>query len=176
MRRVLVIGSSGAGKSTFAKRLGVATGLPVIHLDRLFWKAGWVEPDKSEWSETVAGALKGERWVIDGNYGGTLDQRLAACDTAVFLDLPRLVCMWRILERGLRYRGRTRPDMAPGCDEKVDLDFIKWTWQYPARSRPNVLYRLAAVADRVSVVRLTSPRQADAFLESQDRGETGDEI
>ena len=167
MQRVLVIGSSGAGKSTFARHLGEATGLPVIHLDSVYWKAGWVESDKEEWRDKVAEIVTGDRWVIDGNYSGTLEMRLAACDTVIFLDLSRFVCMWRIFKRGLTYRGRTRPDMAAGCDEKMpDLEFIKWTWQYPTRSRPKVLRRLAKVEERVWVVRITSQNQAQAFLRS----------
>ena len=101
MNRVLVIGSSGAGKSTFSRRLAEITGLPLIHLDRLFWKPGWVETDRAEWSEVVAQALEGERWIIDGNYSGTMKMRLAVCDTVIFLDLSRFLCTYRVLNECL---------------------------------------------------------------------------
>ena len=89
MRRVLVIGSGGAGKSRFAVALGRRLGLPVIHLDAHFWHAGWVETPAAEWRERRWRSWSaGEAWVMDGNYGGTMAQRLATCDTVIFLDLP----------------------------------------------------------------------------------------
>jgi len=105
MRRVLVIGSGGAGKSTFARRLAQCAGLPLIHLDAIYWKPGWLETPKEEWTQVVESLLAGERWVMDGNYGGTLEQRLASCDTVVFLDLPRSLCLWRAAVRWVRFRG-----------------------------------------------------------------------
>ena len=119
MQRVLVIGSGGAGKSAFAVRLGQATGLPVIHLDAAYWKPGWREPSKDAWAARVTQLLAGEHWIMDGNYGGTLEQRLAACDTVVFLDMPRLLCIWRVLKRFVQYRGRTRPDVTAGVQSSV---------------------------------------------------------
>lgn len=164
MNRVLVIGSSGAGKSTFSRRLADITGLPLIHLDRFFWKPGWVETDKAEWSNTVARALEGERWIIDGNYGGTMEMRLAACDTAIFLDLPRTICTYRVVKRLLVYRRGTRPDMADGCDEHLDLKFIKFVWTYPKRSRPSVIGRLDRIRDSKTVISLRSLREVESFL------------
>ena len=93
MQRVIVIGSGGAGKSVFAARLAEGTGLPLIHLDALYWKPGWVAPAPDEWDETMRRLVAGERWIIDGNYSRTLEMRMAACDTAIFLDVPRAV--WR---------------------------------------------------------------------------------
>jgi hypothetical protein len=79
----------------FAARLAERTGLPLIHLDAMYWRPGWVKTPKDEWSRTVDRLLTRDRWVMDGNYAGTLDRRLAACDTVIFLDLPRTVCLWR---------------------------------------------------------------------------------
>ena len=168
MEKVLVIGSSGAGKSVFSKRLGEITGLPVIHLDRHYWRSGWVEPTKDVWRDQVEQLLKGDRWIIDGNYSGTMEMRLASCDTVIFLDLPRHVCSWRIVKRWIHYRDRSRPDIADGCPERIDLAFIKWTWSYPSRSRPNVLQRLSLVADRTNVITLRSNTEVTEFLGSLD--------
>jgi len=167
MKRVLVIGSGGAGKSTFATRLGEKLGLQVIHLDRVYWRAGWVEPPKDEWRRTVEGLCAGGGWVMDGNYSGTLDVRLAACDTVVFLDLPRTVCLFRIVKRALKYRGTGRPDMAEGCHEQLNKDFLVfllWVWNYPRRSRPKLLERLEEVAGRKQIYRLRSSAEAEEFL------------
>jgi adenylate kinase family enzyme len=164
MRRVLVIGSGGAGKSTFARRLGELLGLEVIHLDALYWRAGWVETPKEVWRERVAELVGREAWVLDGNYSGTLELRLAACDTVVFLDLPRATCVWRILKRALIYRGVARPDMARGCPERVTADFVRWVWNYPARTRPKVLKLLAEHAEGRRVFRLRSRAEVEEFL------------
>lgn len=159
-----MIGSGGAGKSTFARRLGERLGLEVIHLDKVYWRAGWVEPPKDEWRRKVEELLGGEAWVMDGNYSGTLGVRLAACDTVVFLDLPRLVCLWRVLKRALTYRGASRPDMAEGCQERVNAEFLLWVWNYRKRSRPKVLALLQEQAHTKRVVRLRSAAEVERFL------------
>ncbi|PYT00295.1 MAG: AAA family ATPase [Acidobacteria bacterium] len=164
MKKVLVIGSCGSGKSVFSRQLGEVTGLPVVHLDRYFWSAGWTEPDREVWRVQVEEFLKRDSWIIDGNYGATMEMRLAHCDTVVFLDLPRHVCTWRVMKRTVTYRGRTRPDLADGCPEKFDWSFIKWTWNYPTRSRPHVLERLSRVADKVNIVTLSTHRDVETYL------------
>lgn len=164
MKRVMVIGSGGAGKSTFARRLGARLGLPVIHLDANYWKPGWVETPKDEWRRKVERLVEGNAWVIDGNYSGTLDVRLAACDTVVFLDLPRAVCVWRVLKRALKYRGGSRPDMAEGCREKLNLEFLLWIWNYPKRTRPKIVELLERHSEDKRIVRLHSDAQVERFF------------
>lgn len=166
MKRVLVIGAGGAGKSTFSRRLGERLGLEVIHLDVEHWRPGWVEPPKDEWARKVDELCSRETWVIDGNFSGTLERRLAACDTVVFLDMPRVVCVWRALKRVAKYRDGTRPDMADGCREQFDLKFLLWIWNFRTRSRPKVLALLEKYADGKKVVRLRSSAEAEEFLNS----------
>jgi adenylate kinase family enzyme len=164
VRKVLVIGSGGAGKSTFARRLGERTGLPVVHLDALYWRPGWVKTPDDQWRATVAELLARDAWILDGNYSGTLELRLAACDTVFFLDLPRRVCLPAVIARRVRYAGRSRPDCAPGCPEKIDWEFVRWIWRYSTRARPKVLAGLAALrADQRAVV-LRSRREMAAWL------------
>ena len=159
-----MIGSGGAGKSTFARRLGASTGLAVIHLDARYWRAGWEPTPPDEWQEVVRELVAREAWVMDGNYGGTLDARLAACDTVIFLDLPRLVCLWRVVRRWARHRGGTRPDMAPGCNEQISLEFIRWIWGYPTRQRPAILRRLSTLSVGQRAVVLRSAADVERFL------------
>lgn len=139
MQKVLIIGSGGAGKTTFARKLSAATGLPVVHLDRLYWHPGWVATPAEEWQLVVQNVVAGERWVIDGNYGGTVDLRLAAADTVVFLDIPRIRCLARAVRRGVIYWRWTRDDMAPGCPERITWEFVRWIWTYPTTRRPSGL-------------------------------------
>ncbi|QRN96837.1 DNA topology modulation protein [Archangium violaceum] len=169
MRRVLVIGSGGAGKSTFATRLAQLTGLPLVHLDALYWKPGWVETPKEEWSRTMGQLIAEERWVMDGNYGGTLEQRLAACDTVVFLDLPRTVCLWRVIMRRVRFHRRARPDMSEGCPERLTWEFVRWIWTYPAERRPRILQRLSKLEAGQRVFVLRSSSEVEKFLRERSR-------
>lgn len=164
VKKVLVIGSSGAGKSVFSRRLGEATGLPVIHLDSHFWRAGWVEPTKEVWRAQVEELLKGDEWIIDGNYSGTMDLRLASCDTVIFLDFPRHICTMGVIKRAYHYRGRSRPDLPADCPEKIDWSFIKWTWNYPTRSRPGVLERLSRASAHAKIITLHNRAEVNEFL------------
>jgi len=164
MERVIVIGSGGSGKSTLAATLARRLGLPLVHLDALHWHAGWQPTPPDEWRERVGELVAAPRWVMDGNYGGTLDLRLERCDTAILLDLPRWLCVWRVVKRQLRYVGRTRPDMAPGCRERLSWEFVAWVWSYEATRREGILRRLAALrADQRAIV-LGSPAAVRRFL------------
>ncbi|MDT7604653.1 MAG: hypothetical protein QOF61_2650 [Acidobacteriota bacterium] len=164
MKKILVIGSGGSGKSTFSKRLGEALGLEVIHLDRLYWKSGWVETPKPEWRVRVEELIRRDAWVMDGNYSGTLDIRLEACDTVVFLDVPRSVCLWRVLKRVATYRRGGRADMAEGCAEKFDLVFMRWIWTYPKQKRLKIFKLLAEKARDKTVAVLRTQAEIESFL------------
>lgn len=167
MQRVLVIGSSGAGKSTLARRLAEILGLELIHLDSLYWKPGWIESEQEEWKAKVRSAIRKESWIIDGNFSGTLPERLEACDTVIFLDLPRIVCLWRVLKRVISHHGRRRADMPAGCPERFDFKFLAWVWNFPARSRPKVLALLESHRGTKCVVRLRNRREIEEFVAQQ---------
>jgi adenylate kinase family enzyme len=169
MRKILVVGSGGAGKSTFARRLGQILDIEVVHLDALYWKAGWVETPKAEWAEMVEELVRRDAWIMDGNYSGTFDIRLKACDTLVFLDMSRLVCFWRVLKRRVVYHHRTRPDMAAKCEEKIDLEFILWVWNYPKTHRPKVLELMREHEGGKKMFRLRTPAEAERFLAAVKR-------
>jgi adenylate kinase family enzyme len=167
-----VIGSGGAGKSTFARRLGAGLGIEVVHLDALYWKSGWVESSKEDWAHTVDGILKRDRWIMDGNYSGTLAARIDACDVAIFLDLPRSVCLRRVILRWVKYRKTTRPDMASGCHERLSFEFVEflaWIWNYPKRSRPKVVSLLDEERNAGKAVRLRTAKEIDQFLASAEK-------
>lgn len=167
MRRVLVLGCPGAGKSTLARSLGEALSLPVVHLDKLWWKSGWVNRTEGEFDALLDAVLLGEEWVIDGNYLRTLPRRLERCDAVVLLDYPRRVCLLRALRRILTWRGRTRPDMAADCPERLDGEFVRWIWEFHRTQRPQVLELLDGWTGELRVFR--SPRACAGFLAKLER-------
>ncbi len=175
MERVVIIGNGGAGKSTLARRLGTFTRLPVYHLDRLFWHPGWTKPQEETWHPFVDSLIATERWIIEGNYGSTMAARMARADTIVWLDYPRRTCWRRAFLRGLTQYGRTRPhDMAPGCAERIDGEFLRWVWDYPERERSRVKQLLRRQASGKDIVVLRNDDHAARFLlrvyhESLDR-------
>ncbi len=163
-RKILVISSGGAGKSTLSSQLGKILGIEVVYLDRLYWRPGWREGPRSEWEQTVRSLAGRGAWVMDGNYGSTLDLRLAAADAVIFLDLPRSLCIRRVLSRRLRYARRSRPDMAPGCPERLDLKFLRYLWKYPTERHPGILQKLEQASIEKTVIVLRSPDEVDRFV------------
>jgi adenylate kinase family enzyme len=166
MKRILIIGPGGSGKSTLSRALGQKLGLEVLHLDKFYWGKGWIKPAPDDWQKTVSQLLARDAWIIDGNYSGTLSQRIEACDTIVFLDLSTLVCMWRVTKRWLFYRRVTRPDMAEACDEKLDLEFMNWVLGYSRRSRPKVVKLIQENRTTKKIVWLKSSKDVDRFINS----------
>jgi adenylate kinase family enzyme len=164
MRRVVVIGSSGSGKSTLSLRISERTGLPVFHLDVLYFKPGWVKTPKPEWSEMIAQLASRDSWIIDGNHASTLEVRLATCDSIVFLDFPPWVCVWRVLKRGLRYRGQIRSDVGNDCPHRLTLGMLIWVWAYPRKRKTRHLRMIHAVAHEKQLFVLRSETDVEHFL------------
>lgn len=159
-----MIGSSGAGKSTFAAELGRIVNLPVIHLDKEFWRPGWVMTDSDKWRERVSELVASDEWIVDGSYDGSLDIRLPRADTVVFLDYPRYLCFWRIFKRVATSLGHVRFDMAEGCPEQVDLGFIKWVWNYRRDHYPRIHEMLEKHFNKGNLILLKSPSEVQRFL------------
>jgi len=166
MKRVLVIGvSSGVGKSTFARRLGELTGIEVTHLDRLFWKPGWVESSVVEFSEAQQQVILNDTWIIEGNYTGTIDIRESHADTIIHLELPLGVCLYRVLKRRVQYHGKTRDDVGEGCEEKIDWAFLKFILTTYKPRKKKMLKRMQRFANEGKTVHyLKTQRLIDGFL------------
>lgn len=162
-KQIMIIGSSGSGKTTLAIQLSEKLKLPVIHLDREFWQANWVETPKEQWREKQRQLLLDNCWIVDGNYGGSLDIRLERADTVIFLDYNRYICMYRVFKRWITHIGKTRIDMADGCIEKIDLPFIKFVWRFPVESRNKIMNKLKDYSN-ISIIILRNPRETKKFL------------
>lgn len=166
-QRVVVIGPSGAGKSTFARRLGSVTGLPVIHIDQLFWQPGWVATPKDRYIERLSEVVATDRWIIEGVNPSTLDLRLPRTDLLIWLERGRLACLWRVGRRVARHLGRIRPDMAPGCPEKLpDWEFLTYIWTYGTRIAPRIEAAIDRNGLRERTIRLCSDAETETYLKS----------
>ena len=158
MKKIIVIGCPGSGKSTFSRALHKATNIPLYHLDLMYWNADKTTVEKSVFRQRLADALEKDEWIIDGNYASTMELRLAACDTVIFLDYPLEVCLNGIKER----RGKPRSDM-PWTETEEDAEFIDFIKSYNEQQRPRVFELFEKYKDK-NIVIFTSREQAEEFL------------
>jgi adenylate kinase family enzyme len=166
MRRVLVMGSSGSGKSTFARRLSQITGIPMVSIDAIYWQPGWRPSDPSAFETSMTRAANQPSWIMDGNYvaAGAGVLRRARADTVFWFDLPRRVCMYGIMLRIAGSYGRVRPEMADGCPERFDAEFIRYVWTYRAQQRPKLLKFFEELRPDQEFVRFASRGEAEDQL------------
>lgn len=163
MRKVAIIGGSGAGKSTLAQELGLKLNIPVYHLDSIFWKPGWNPIERSELLEKQAIILQTDSWIIDGNYGATMDMRLLEADTVIFLHYKTIRCLYGVTKRRIQYHKKTRPDMGEGCEEKLDLEFLIWVYQFNRKKSAAIYQKLDQLQD-TDVHVFKKPHDTSKFL------------
>ena len=164
MERIIIIGCGGAGKSTLARQLGEKLDIPVVHLDKLFWHPGWVESTKEEIDGKIRAEMEKPRWIMDGNYNRTLSERIGRCDTIIYLDFSRFACLMGVCKRILTTYGQVRPDMGEGCPERIDLEFLKWVWNFNKNKRESIYKLLNEAEDKETIV-LKNRRAVKKFLE-----------
>ena len=162
MQRIIVIGCPGSGKSTVSRALHSKIGIPLYHLDMMYWNADKTTVEKSVFLERLFAVLEKDEWIIDGNYGSTMELRMATCDTVIFLDYPLDICLDGIKER----RGKPHSDL-PWIETEEDSEFIEFIKSYNAQQKPKVLELLEKYSEK-NIVILESREQADAFLNGEN--------
>ena len=160
MKKIIVIGCPGSGKSTFATELHRITGIPLFHLDLMYWNADRTTVDRAVFLDRLAEVMAQDEWIIDGNYNSTMEMRMQACDTVVFLDYPVEVCVSGILER----RGRERPDLPWIEPDEIDGEFLAFVKDYNEQSRPKVLELMSTYSNK-RIFTFANRNEADEFLE-----------
>ena len=160
MKRIMIIGCPGSGKSTFARGLAEKTGLPLYYLDMMYWNPDRTTKPKEEFRAALRETVTLDEWIIDGNYGSTLEIRMEACDTVIFLDFPVEVCISGVEER----RGKPRADM-PWVETEPDLEFIDFIRKYNSESRPRVVELLEKYKEK-NIIVFRSRAESDDYLRS----------
>ena len=169
MKRIAIVGCSGGGKSPLAIALGERLGLPMVHLDVLFWRPDWVESDLEAFRGRVAQTHAGEAWISEGNFiTGMADLRFAGADTIIWIEQPRGLCLWRAVWRAVRDRRRGRGDLAPGCPERFDLPFYRYIWTWNTLTRPRMQAAIDTHAGDARLVRLWGDQEIAALLAGAD--------
>ncbi len=158
MKRILVIGCPGSGKSTFSKKLHNLTHLPLFHLDLLYWNEDRTTVEREVFIERLAAVLSKGTWIIDGNYASTMEWRIRSCDTVLFLDYPPELCLAGVRER----IGKRRSDI-PWVETEEDPEFIEFINRFSVENRPQILALLERYADKTIRV-FKNRREAEEFL------------
>lgn len=165
MERVLIIGCGGAGKSTLARQLGEKLNLPVVHLDKLYWRPGWVHVSREEFDVLLDEVLEKDAWIMDGNFNNTIPKRIAHCDTVIYLDFSRVACLMGVMKRVVTTYGTVRPDMGDGCPERFDWEFLRWVWNFNREKRESY-YCLLNETEGVETIVLKNRRMVRRFLKN----------
>ena len=146
------------------KKLNAVLRLKIIHLDQYFWQPNWVEMKKTKWEQTVTNLASEPEWIIDGNYGLTIDIRIQRADAIIFLDFSTIKCLWRIMKRVLKYRGKVRPDMPKGCKERFDLGLYHYVLTYNMLRRQSILKKLEKLKDKKHIEILKNDSEQNDIL------------
>jgi len=163
MEKIVIIGSSGSGKTTVSRELGSILNIKVFHMDRLFWQGDWIKVTKDNRVDILQHLVQEKQWIIEGNYINSTELHLIAADTIIFLDAPPLVCLLHIIKRYRKYYGLSRRDIPDGCREKLTMLRILKVLSFPLRERKTLQQKLSDFETK-KIIRLRSKKEVEVFL------------
>jgi adenylate kinase family enzyme len=163
MKRILIIGNCGAGKSHLAQQLGSKLHIPVVHLDTIYWLPGWKRRNKEDWQALLEAELRKDTWIIDGNYKGTMEKRITYADTIIYLHFSRFFCLTRVFHRRFRYHKQQRPDMVAGQQERISWELFWWILRYPRNQVRDFLDRYK---NQKTVLVFSDPDELEKWVDS----------
>ena len=172
MKKIVIIGSSGAGKSTLARELGSILKMKVFHLDRYFWQRGWKRETRDTRMDILQDFVREKQWIIEGSYLSSSELHLHEADTIIFLDIPPLLCLWRLTKRHLAYRRRSRRDIPEGSTDKLTMSHILKVVTFPLEDRRTIKQKLRNYKSK-QIIWLRSRKEVEDFLAQQKQD--GDE-
>ncbi len=166
MQRVMVIGCCGCGKTTLSRKLASKLDLPLVHLDVLYWRDNWQTVSQEEFDLLLSREVKKDKWVMDGNYHRTIPIRLKYCDTIIYMDYTRMVCLLGAIKRMLKGYGKSRSDMGGNCPERLDMEFLRFIWNFNKNNRKKYLNMLEDIDNKKNVIILHGRKECLRFLKN----------
>lgn len=164
MKKIIIIGSPGAGKSTLSRELSSILSIDLYHMDKLFWKPDWVSVSREELEEKLSQVVNKDSWIIDGNYLNTMDMRIERADTIIFLDYPLWLCLWGVFKRRFEYSKKTRPDITEGCKENLNFEFLKFVVNFSRNQRKEVYEKLENLNNEKTIYIFKNRKSLKSFL------------
>jgi len=168
MQRVMIVGGPGSGKSVLARALGERTGLPVHHMDKIHWEAGWIQRSTEAKDLLTREVHMQDRWIFEGGHSRTYAERIARADTYIWLDVPVHLRIFRVLRRLALYYGQSRPDLPEGCPERLSwqmVDFLRYIWRTRNTARKKLEELYSSPPPHVTCYRFTTLQEVRHFLD-----------
>ena len=167
MKKIIVLGNSGSGKSTFTTILANKLHIDFLHLDPLVYKYSWDKPEFNEMEEKVNEMLTKNSWIIDGNFLNNASNRFSECDTVFFLDLNRFICMRSVIKRHKKYKGKHRDSRSDYCDEKLSLSYLKWVVKDFYKTSRKVILNFIKENPEKNIIVLKTRKQVNRYLKEE---------
>ncbi len=165
MKKVIIVGINGAGKSYFSKKLAEKTGLPLVHLDNLYWRDNWEKVSREEFDSLLEKELARDEWIIDGNFQRTMERRMDECNTVFYFDFSTFRGLCGVIGRMIK--NEPRDDIGGNNTNRFNLPFIRDVITFNRNNRKKT-YALIAAHPHVKTVIFKNRKQAERYLRSLD--------
>jgi adenylate kinase family enzyme len=163
MQKIIIVGCPGSGKTTLANQLGKILDIPVHHLDKIFWKEGKKASHQDEFRKLVKELMKEDKWILDGNFKRSVEDRIEKADTVILFDFPKLIIIWRVFKRFFKHFNKVRPDMGGNNKERIEWLHFKYILTYPMKE---YLLKISLLSKDKNLFILKNPREVRVFLKN----------